>query len=80
MELRCARCGAAARAGARFCVACGQALPSVSPPPGEAASTPSLPAPQPLALTAAAEAFQPPAHLADKIRAHHSRLRANAGR
>src|SRR5215472_14675140 len=74
LELRCAHCGAAARPGARFCVACGQPLQTISPPPTETASKPSSPALQPLDLTAAAQAFQPPAHLADKIRARHSAI------
>lgn len=73
MELRCAHCGAAVRPGARFCVACGQPLQTASPP-GQAASQPSSPAPQRLDLMAAAEAFQPPAHLAEKIRAQHSAI------
>jgi class 3 adenylate cyclase/tetratricopeptide (TPR) repeat protein len=69
IELRCTHCGAPARPGARFCVACGQPLATASPPPAaETASKPPLAAAQPLDLTAAAEAFRPPAHLADKIR------------
>ena len=74
MELRCAHCGTAARPGARFCVACGQPLQTVSPSSTETVSRPLPPVPQPLDLTAAAQAFEPPAHLAEKIRAQHSAL------
>jgi class 3 adenylate cyclase/tetratricopeptide (TPR) repeat protein len=66
MELRCAHCGAAARPGARFCVGCGQPLQTASPV-NEATSQASPPAPQQLDLTTAAQAFQPPAHLTEKI-------------
>ena len=71
MESRCAYCGATARQGARFCVACGQPLPNADPPPAETASDRSPPAQQPLDLTDAAQAFHPPAHLAQKIRTQH---------
>ena len=74
MELRCAHCGAAAGPGARFCVACGQPLQTVAPPPAETALKPPLPVARPTDLTAAAGAFQPPAHLANKIRAQHSAI------
>ena len=73
IELRRSHCGAAVRPGACFCVACGQPLPSLSPPPTESALKP-LPAARPLELTAAAGAFRPPAHVADKIRAKHSAI------
>jgi class 3 adenylate cyclase/tetratricopeptide (TPR) repeat protein len=71
IDLRCAHCGAIARPGARFCVACGQPLQTAGPAPNETRPTPSPFAPQPLDLDAAARAFQPPAHLAKKIRAQH---------
>ena len=74
MELLCTHCGATCRPGARFCVACGQPLPGASPPAPETALKPSLGAPQPLDLAAAAEAFAPPPHLANKIRSQHSAI------
>src|SRR5690348_12497850 len=70
MESRCAYCGATARQGARFCVACGRPL-QTGPPPIETTLEPPTPAPQMLDPTAAVQAFQPPTHLADKIRAQH---------
>jgi len=74
LELRCTHCGSAARPGARFCVSCGQSLQSATPLTTETASTPAPSASQSLDLTAAAQAFRPPAHLADKIRTHHSAI------
>jgi class 3 adenylate cyclase/tetratricopeptide (TPR) repeat protein len=73
LELRCAHCGAAARPGARFCVSCGQSLQTVSPLK-ETASKPSPAPPQPVDLTAAAQVFQPPAHLTEKIRTQRSTI------
>ena len=71
MDLHCAHCGTAARAGARFCVACGQPLQTVNPSPSKA--VPQLPpsAPRPLEVSASVQAFQPPAYLADKIRSQY---------
>ena len=68
MEARCAHCGASVRPGARFCVACGQPLQNVTPPPPDAGSKPPTQVVQPVDLAAAAQAFQLPSHLAEKIR------------
>ena len=74
VELRCPHCGVAARPGARFCVDCGKSLQAVSPSLSKMVSEPWLPAPQPLDIKAAAQAFQPPAYLAEKIRTQHSAI------
>src|SRR5690349_17679656 len=74
MESRCIHCGTAARQGARFCVACGQPLPSADAPSTETASDRSPSAQRSLDLTDAAQAFHPPAHLAEKIRTQHSAI------
>ena len=72
MEVQCAHCGASARPGAKFCVSCGQSL-----------EIPTLARSQPLRkpttvevveITAAAQAFKPPIHLAEKIRTESSAM------
>jgi class 3 adenylate cyclase/tetratricopeptide (TPR) repeat protein len=68
MEARCTHCGATVRPGDRFCVACGQPLETLAHPPSDAGSKPPSPAVQPVDLAAAAQAFQLPSHLAEKIR------------
>ena len=68
MEARCAHCGASVRPGARFCVACGQPLETLAPPASDAGSKPPTQVVQPVDLAAAAQAFQLPSHLAEKIR------------
>jgi hypothetical protein len=74
MDLRCGQCGAAARPSARFCVACGQPLQPISPPPSETASKLSPSPAAPLAPASASAAFRPPAHLAEKIRAQQAAI------
>src|SRR5216683_1745358 len=71
MEARCMHCGASVRPGARFCVACGQPLETLTPPPSDAGSKPSSRAAQPVDLATAAQVFQLPSHLAEKIRTEH---------
>ena len=71
MEARCPHCGASVRAGARFCVACGQPLEALAPPPSDAGSKLPSRAVQTVDLAAAAQAFQLPSHLAEKIRTEH---------
>ena len=71
MEARCMHCGASVRPGARFCVACGQPLEALAPPPTDAGSKAPSPALQPMDLAAAAQAFELPSHLAEKIRTEH---------
>jgi class 3 adenylate cyclase/tetratricopeptide (TPR) repeat protein len=68
MEARCTQCGASVRPGARFCVGCGQPLETSTAPPSETASNPQPRAMQTVDLAAAAQAFQVPSHLAEKIR------------
>ena len=75
MEVRCPQCGTLARPGAKFCVACGQSLEAPAPASSEAppkpASSSTVPAEQ---VAAAAQAFKPPSHLAEKIRTEHSAM------
>ena len=71
MEARCTHCGASVRPGARFCVACGQPLETLAPTPSDAGSKPQSRVVQPVDLAAAAQAFQLPSHLAEKIRTEH---------
>ena len=68
MEVRCAQCGASAKASAKFCVACGQPLETPAPAPSDAGSKSPSRTVQPVDLAAAAQAFQLPSHLAEKIR------------
>jgi class 3 adenylate cyclase/tetratricopeptide (TPR) repeat protein len=72
MEARCARCGATVRSGDRFCVACGQSLETLAPPPSDPGSKQPSQAVQTVDLAAATQAFQLPDHLAEKIRTGHS--------
>jgi class 3 adenylate cyclase/tetratricopeptide (TPR) repeat protein len=67
MEARCTHCGATVRPGDRFCLACGQPLETLAPPPSDAGSKPPSRVAQPVDL-AAAQTFQLPSHLAEKIR------------
>ena len=69
LELHCPHCRAAARPGARFCVSCGHSLQTIDIPNGaNSGLTSSHPRPSDIAVP---ETFQPPAYLADKIRAQH---------
>ena len=49
-------------------MACGQPLETLAPPPSEVGSKPPSQVVQPVDLAAAAQAFQLPSHLAEKIR------------
>src|SRR5438445_12469335 len=73
IEAQCAHCGAAVRTGARFCVGCGHPLTAPEPAPSEA-SKPLSPRVRAAELAAAAQAFKPPRHLADKIRTERSAM------
>jgi class 3 adenylate cyclase len=72
MEVSCAHCGTSVRPGARYCMACGQPLEAPAPTTSDAATKPPLRAVQPRDLAAAAQAFQLPSHLAEKIRTEHA--------
>src|SRR5229473_374266 len=74
IEFRCPHCGTLARPGARFCVACGQSLEAPAPTPSEAPPKPPSSMVTAGEVAAAAQAFKPPSHLAEKIRTERSAM------